>query len=100
MIAFSDTDPVKAADKVVAAIRAQNWLALQNLLSSTPDAAGSVDSWRAQTPQILEGPEIQTIPAFMSRYSGKTLVRYPLKAKFEGQKLEVIVDAEVTRFSP
>ena len=90
--AFSDTDPVKAANKVVAAIREENWSGLQTLLASTPGAAGNVDPWRTQTPQILEGPEIQTIPPFMNRYAGKTLVRYPLQAQFDGQKLEVIVE--------
>jgi hypothetical protein len=97
---FADTDAVKAADRVVAAIRARDWQRLQSLLTASHDAAGSVAPWQEATelPQILDGPEVQTIPPFLLRYPGKTLVRYPMKARLDGQKLEVIVERRGAEF--
>jgi hypothetical protein len=91
---FSGKDPIEAARKVVAAIRARDWPTLENLLAHNREAAGTVDPWREAEPQseILDDPQIQTLPSFIARYPGKTLVRFPLEASFDGQKLEVIVD--------
>ncbi len=91
---FADTDPVKAADRVVAAIRARDWSKLQGLLAATRNAAGRVEPWQqaSEPPEILDEPEVQTIPPSLLRHPGRTLVRYPLRAQLDGQKLEVIVE--------
>ena len=97
---FIRKEPVEAACTVVTAIRSQDWPSLERLLANNPEAVGRVSSWRdaAQRPEILDSPEVQTLPPVMLRYPGRTLVRFPLKARYEGQKLEVIVEARSDGF--
>lgn len=98
---FTRKEPVEAAYTVVTAIRSQDWLSLDRLLANNPGAVGRVSAWRDATPQpeILDSPEVQTLPTVMVRYPGRTLVRFPLKARYEGQKLEVIVESHSEGFS-
>ena len=91
---FTGKSAPDAADKVVRALRSQNWVTLRQLLDSSPEAAGSLADWQKLPgpPVIGQLAEVQRIPELMSRYPGKLLVRYDVPDDQPISKVKVVVD--------
>lgn len=91
---FTGPSPAMAASKVVAAIRECDWVLLAEMLDSNQSAVGELAPWLRLEgpPTIADDPEVEEISDLMSRYPGRTLVRYDTPDEPRLYKLEVVVE--------